>query len=75
MKISPKLICCFLLLVFLSGCKKSSSTHETSTTKPAASTNAAPATARLQALRLLPAVWTLLHPLKQPRRWLPPNGH
>jgi hypothetical protein len=45
MKISPKLICCFLLLVFLSGCKKSSSTHETSTTKPAASTNAAPATA------------------------------
>jgi len=44
MKISPKLICCFLLLVFLSGCKKSSDTHETSTTKPAASTTA-PATA------------------------------
>ena len=46
MKISPKLICCFLLLVFLSGCKKSSSTQETSTTKPepAASTEAAPAT-------------------------------
>jgi len=45
MKISPKLICCFLLLGFLSGCKKSSTTHETSTTKPAESTNAAPATA------------------------------
>jgi hypothetical protein len=42
MKINPKLICCFLLLVFLSGCKKSKSTEETS--KPAASTNAAPAT-------------------------------
>jgi hypothetical protein len=44
MKIHPKLICCFLLLVFLSGCKKTSSTQETSTAKPAASTNAAPAT-------------------------------
>ena len=43
MKICPKLICCFLLLVFLSGCKKSNSTEETS--KPAGSTNAAPATA------------------------------
>ena len=42
MKIYAKLICCFLLLVFLSGCKKSNSTEETS--KPAASTNAAPAT-------------------------------
>ena len=44
MRIHPKLICCFLLLVFLSGCKKTSSTQETSTTKPAANTNAAPAT-------------------------------
>ena len=44
MKIYPKLICCFLLLVFLSGCKKSGSTQETSTTKPSASTSAAPAT-------------------------------
>jgi hypothetical protein len=44
MKIRPKLICCFLLLVFLSGCKKSS-TPETSTAKPAAGTNAAPAPA------------------------------
>ena len=43
MKIHPKLICCFLPLVFLSGCKKSSSTPEVSTSKPAASTNAAPA--------------------------------
>ena len=42
MKIYPKLISCFLLLVFLSGCKKSNSTEETS--KPAPSTNAAPAT-------------------------------
>ena len=42
MKIYPTLICCFLLLVFLSGCKKSNNTEETS--KPAASTNAAPAT-------------------------------
>jgi hypothetical protein len=42
MKINPKLIYCFLLLAFLSGCKKSNSTEETS--KPAASTNAAPAT-------------------------------
>jgi hypothetical protein len=43
MKILPKLICCFLPLIFLSGCKKTSSTQEASTTKP--STNAAPATA------------------------------
>jgi hypothetical protein len=43
MKIHPKLICCFLPLVFLCGCKKSSSTEETST-KPAANTNTAPAT-------------------------------
>jgi hypothetical protein len=43
MKIHAKLICCFLPLVLLSGCKKSS-TPETSTSKPAASTNAAPAT-------------------------------
>lgn len=43
MKINPNLICCFLLLVFLSGCKKSS-TQEASTTKAAASPNAAPAT-------------------------------
>jgi len=42
MKIYPKLISCFLLLVFLGGCKKSNSTEETS--KPAPSTNAAPAT-------------------------------
>jgi hypothetical protein len=42
MKIYPKLLCCLLLLVFLGGCKKSNSTEETS--KPAASTNAAPAT-------------------------------
>jgi hypothetical protein len=43
MKIHPKLICCFLPLIFLSGCKNSSSTHETSATKSAATTNAAPA--------------------------------
>ena len=42
MKIHAKLICCFLPLVFLSGCKKTNSTQEASTTKP--STNAAPAT-------------------------------
>jgi hypothetical protein len=42
MKIYPRLICCFLLLVSVSGCKKSNSTEETS--KPAASTNAAPTT-------------------------------
>jgi len=41
MKIYPKLIWCFLLLVFVNGCKKSNSTEETS--KPAPSTNAAPA--------------------------------
>ena len=41
MKIHPKLICCLLLLVFVSGCKKTSSTQETSTAKPAASANAA----------------------------------
>jgi len=44
MKIHPKLICCSLLLVFVSGCKKTSGTQESSTTKPAASSNAAPAT-------------------------------
>ncbi|MGB9074164.1 MAG: hypothetical protein WCC22_16115 [Terriglobales bacterium] len=44
MRIHPKVICCFLLLVFLSGCKKTSSTQETSATKPTANTNAAPAT-------------------------------
>jgi hypothetical protein len=44
MKIHPQLICCFLPLVFLSGCKKSSSTQETSASKSASSTNAAPAT-------------------------------
>jgi len=44
MRIHPKLICCFLPVVFLCGCKKSGSTQETSTTKPAASTSAAPAT-------------------------------
>jgi len=44
MKIHPKLICYFLPLVFLGGCKKSGSTQETSTTKSAASTNAGPAT-------------------------------
>ena len=42
MKIHSKPVWCFLLLVFLSGCKKNNSTEETS--KPAASTNAAPAT-------------------------------
>ena len=42
MKIYPTLICCFLLIVFVSGCKKRNSTEETS--KPAAGTNAAPAT-------------------------------
>ena len=44
MKIHPQLICCFLPLVFLSGCKKSSSTQETSASKSASTTNAAPAT-------------------------------
>jgi len=43
MKIHSILICCFLLVIFLSGCKKGSSTQEAST-KPAASTNPAPAT-------------------------------
>ena len=43
MKIHSKLICCFLPLVFLSGCKKSNRTQEASTSKPSASTNAAPA--------------------------------
>ena len=41
MKIHSKLICCFLPLLFLSSCKKSSSTQETPN-KSAASTNAAP---------------------------------
>ena len=44
MKIHGKLVCCFLPLVFLSGCKKSSSTQETSATRSAAGTDAAPAT-------------------------------
>ena len=44
MKIHPQLISCFLPLVFLSGCKKSSSTQETSASKSASTTNAAPAT-------------------------------
>src|ERR1019366_6725644 len=50
MRIHPKLICCFLPVVFLCGCKKSGSTQETPptkrppTTKPSASTNAVPAT-------------------------------
>jgi hypothetical protein len=43
MKIHRKLICYFLPLVFLGGCRKSG-TQETSTTKPAPNTNAAPAT-------------------------------
>jgi hypothetical protein len=43
MKIHSKLICCFLPLLFLSGCKKSNRTQEASTSKPSASTNAAPA--------------------------------
>jgi hypothetical protein len=43
MRIHPKLICCFLPLMFLCGCKKGSSTQETSTTKPPAGTNSAPA--------------------------------
>ena len=42
MKIPHKLVCCFLLLVFLSGCKKSG-TQET--TKPAPNANPAPAPA------------------------------
>jgi hypothetical protein len=42
MKIHRKLTCCFLPLVLLCGCKKSSSTQEASATKPAAGTNAAP---------------------------------
>jgi hypothetical protein len=45
MKMHPKLVCCFLPLVFLIGCKKSDSAQETSATKSAASTSAAPATA------------------------------
>jgi hypothetical protein len=42
MKIHSKLICCFLPLVFLSGCQKSNRPQE-ATSKPSASTNAAPA--------------------------------
>ena len=45
MKTHPKLICCLLPLIFLIGCKKSSSTQETSTANPAASTSAGSATA------------------------------
>jgi hypothetical protein len=45
MKIQRTLICCFLPLVFLVACKKSATTEETSTSKPAARTNAAPASA------------------------------
>ncbi len=41
MRIHPTLICCFLPLALLIGCKKSSSTPETAS-KPAATTNAAP---------------------------------
>jgi len=44
MKIHPTLICCYVVLVFLSGCKKSSSTQESSAVKTPAATNAAPAT-------------------------------
>lgn len=44
MRIHPTLICCFLPLVLLIGCKKSSSTPETAS-KPAATTNAASAPA------------------------------
>jgi hypothetical protein len=43
MKIHSTRICCFLLFVLLSGCKKSS-TQEANTAKPAAGTNSAPAT-------------------------------
>ena len=43
MKIYPRLTCCFLPLVFLIGCKKSS-TPETSTSKPPASASAVLAT-------------------------------
>jgi hypothetical protein len=43
MRIHPKLICCFLPLMFLCACKKGSSTQETSTGKPPAGTNSAPA--------------------------------
>ena len=45
MKTHPTLICCLLPLIFLIGCKKSSSTQETSTANPAASTSAGSATA------------------------------
>lgn len=41
MRIHPRLICCFLPVLFLCGCKKSTSDQETSATKPAASTGAA----------------------------------
>jgi len=43
MKIRSKLIYCVLPLVFLSGCKKSASTQESSEAKPAPNTSAAPA--------------------------------
>src|ERR1700736_5386563 len=43
MKIYPHVLCCFLTILLLSGCKKSSSTQEDSSSKSAASTSAAPA--------------------------------
>jgi hypothetical protein len=42
MKIHPRLICSFLPLLLLSGCKKSSSTQESGAVKSPASTNASP---------------------------------
>jgi hypothetical protein len=44
MKIRPNLICCFLSLALLSGCKKSETTPESSAPSSPASANAAPAT-------------------------------
>ncbi len=44
MKIHLSLICCFLSLALLSGCKKSDTAQETSAPSQPASTNAAPAT-------------------------------
>jgi hypothetical protein len=43
MKIYPHVLCCFLTILLLSGCKKSGSTQEDSSSKSAASTSAAPA--------------------------------
>lgn len=45
MKIHPALICCFISLVLMSGCKKAGSSQEDSASKPAASPGSAPAPA------------------------------